>query len=720
MIVKKPDAERFLGKKLKGKKTDWYVLSATGEKNLGGPYTKAQAKKRLGQVEFFKRQNPSVQDALGSPLSPDEIDRALDEGAIGVVREEGHTLYSAGLSPQRGKSTGTFYYALPGADKKLDFQNPFVSRNKVTASIELGVPQKTILKEANYKFDGWPQRGYSPEEFLDLFYRIDPHTIYDGLDWHVAKKAREAGHDIVIIERENTGQGVLATEVIDLARTNPVINKPVPIDKALYAKVKREAKKKFDVWPSIYASSWVVQEYKRRGGRYREENPLEGLDKWYAEKWVDLGRSIDSKGRVKKWVECGRHDAAEGKYPKCVPLAKAKKMTPKQRLSAVRRKRTMEKTSPKGKGHAPTMVKTFADNPKRKELYIKPNKAAVRDAKKGLEARKKAPKSKKGGLSAIQAAQEGIGSGVLRARDIVAGKKVNAYQVKAFFDRHRHNYINAKAKGLKPEESRAIQAWLLWGGEPLRKQVEKAVTTDKRKRAKNPARKFWDREHDWDEVLIQKHGKKITRKDILDYYKKNQRKIWPFLEGQTVMIILAPRKNETVLRRKGEDGAYIKLTKIKGIDDPHSYEYWIHRRVIEFHPVLTKKKTPIIWVDFDMHTTKGPQARRHLYNEMKKAAPRIKKIFKKLGVERSYVYSSGEDGGIHVEGQLERPKDVDKMRKNLIAMLKEEFADDKLFTTGLAKSGEIRLDTTTLHELGSLRAPWSFTKTGDVKRRIKA
>jgi len=117
-----------------------------------------------------------------------------------------------------------------------------------------------------------------------------------------------------------------------------------------------------------------------------------------------------------------------------------------------------------------------------KKLYIKPNKAAQKAAKRGLEARKRAPKSKKGGLDAMQAAELGIGSGVLRARDIVAGKRVNAYQVNGFFNRHRNNYINAKLKGLKPEESKAIQAWLLWGGEPLRKQAEAAVRKDKARR----------------------------------------------------------------------------------------------------------------------------------------------------------------------------------------------------------------------------------------------
>ena len=41
-----------------------------------------------------------------------------------------------------------------------------------------------------------------------------------------------------------------------------------PSDKELYARVVAEAKRKFDVYPSAYANGWVVQEYKRRGGKY--------------------------------------------------------------------------------------------------------------------------------------------------------------------------------------------------------------------------------------------------------------------------------------------------------------------------------------------------------------------------------------------------------------------------------------------------------------------
>ena len=44
---------------------------------------------------------------------------------------------------------------------------------------------------------------------------------------------------------------------------------PTPTNPKLYARVKAEAKRKFDVTPSAYSSAWIVREYKKRGGRYR-------------------------------------------------------------------------------------------------------------------------------------------------------------------------------------------------------------------------------------------------------------------------------------------------------------------------------------------------------------------------------------------------------------------------------------------------------------------
>ena len=42
----------------------------------------------------------------------------------------------------------------------------------------------------------------------------------------------------------------------------------IPTNKALYNRVKAEAKRKFDTWPSAYASAWLVKTYKERGGGY--------------------------------------------------------------------------------------------------------------------------------------------------------------------------------------------------------------------------------------------------------------------------------------------------------------------------------------------------------------------------------------------------------------------------------------------------------------------
>lgn len=48
-------------------------------------------------------------------------------------------------------------------------------------------------------------------------------------------------------------------------------SKNVPTDMELYNRVKSEAKRKFDVWPSAYSSAWVVKTYRARGGGYRKK-----------------------------------------------------------------------------------------------------------------------------------------------------------------------------------------------------------------------------------------------------------------------------------------------------------------------------------------------------------------------------------------------------------------------------------------------------------------
>ena len=76
-----------------------------------------------------------------------------------------------------------------------------------------------------------------------------------------------------------------------------------------------------------------------------------GLRKWVSEKWVDIG----APKKDGKYQPCGRKKGSKRSYPKCVPLAKATRMTKGERASAVKRKRAVAQ----GVGGKPTNVKTF-------------------------------------------------------------------------------------------------------------------------------------------------------------------------------------------------------------------------------------------------------------------------------------------------------------------------------------------------------------------------
>jgi len=68
----------------------------------------------------------------------------------------------------------------------------------------------------------------------------------------------------------------------------------IPTDPELYARVKADAKKKFNVYPSAYANAWLVREYKKRGGGYRVgKDDSEGL-----EEKAGLVGSSSSAGRA--------------------------------------------------------------------------------------------------------------------------------------------------------------------------------------------------------------------------------------------------------------------------------------------------------------------------------------------------------------------------------------------------------------------------------------
>ena len=110
--------------------------------------------------------------------------------------------------------------------------------------------------------------------------------------------------------------------------------KAEPKDKKLYNYVKSLANKKFMSKSGVYRSSWIVKEYKKRGGLYKSKKSKSntGLKRWYKEKWVDLNRPIkNSKGKIIGYKSCGRKSVKSNskRYPLCRPTKRVSPQTPR-------------------------------------------------------------------------------------------------------------------------------------------------------------------------------------------------------------------------------------------------------------------------------------------------------------------------------------------------------------------------------------------------------
>ena len=127
------------------------------------------------------------------------------------------------------------------------------------------------------------------------------------------------------------------------------------IDKKLYSSVKKMADKKFTSKTGVYKSSWIVREYKKRGGGFRGSKPNSKtwLQRWYKEKWVDLNRPIKSKSKIIGYRPCGRSKfKSKGKYPLCRPSKRVTSRTPltykqlsKRKISIAKKKKQKVKGS---------------------------------------------------------------------------------------------------------------------------------------------------------------------------------------------------------------------------------------------------------------------------------------------------------------------------------------------------------------------------------------
>lgn len=219
---------------------------------------------------------------------------------------------------------------------------------------------------------------------------------------------------------------------------------------------------------------------------------------------------------------------------------------------------------------------------------------------------------------------------------------------------------------------------------------------------------------DPDEVLIEGEHAKLTKGDVADYYMnpKTRKRLLPQLAGRPVMLV--QQHAEPVVRRKTPEGKEIMIEEgAKGPDDPSDYMNWVSQHTVEFHPVHGET-VDHLYVDVD---PKGNVPWEKTKEITGLVAQRLRKEPDVTGTR--VVYSGGR--GFYVKAKLQGESKVDKARERLKKVLGEITEAFPGTTLGVPGPSQIRLDVSTLHDKGSLRAEYSINrKTGLVSIPVKS
>jgi hypothetical protein len=133
-------------------------------------------------------------------------------------------------------------------------------------ALESMPPENPAMSVRIYKEDDgkWEPTAYS----IGMMYKdaqvidINNHSMEDDDD-EMDSEVAMAMYDSQIGKAKKPNY----SEIIEPRRGGSTPSNP-----RLYARVVQAAKDKFDVYPSAVANSWVVGEYKRRGGTYKSDN----------------------------------------------------------------------------------------------------------------------------------------------------------------------------------------------------------------------------------------------------------------------------------------------------------------------------------------------------------------------------------------------------------------------------------------------------------------
>ena len=119
--------------------------------------------------------------------------------------------------------------------------------------------------------------------------------------------------------------------------------KNIKLYDSIKQKIKRQLSSKGQRW-SARASQQLVNQYKKAGGTYSGSKANSSLTNWQKANWVAINSSGDIIG------SCGSSRTKSGKQYRCLPEARAKRLTKAQRASTARKKlATPNKVTPNTK-----------------------------------------------------------------------------------------------------------------------------------------------------------------------------------------------------------------------------------------------------------------------------------------------------------------------------------------------------------------------------------
>lgn len=188
----------------------------------------------------------------------------------------------------------------------------------------------------------------------------------------------------------------------------------------------------------------------------------------------------------------------------------------------------------------------------------------------------------------------------------------------------------------------------------------------------------------------------LTEDDIWQYYDRNKNKILPYLKNSPEVLIRIKTDQGIIVKRNDSDG---KPIQIKSITDFDKYN---NGRNMEFH-IVSKPKTKIGWVDLD-------PGKNFEFTSVQKVAKELKTKLIKLSFIKSVMLKYSGGRGFHLLLDFTREMDVDDARQALKDFLESYIEDTSIEKLVLKtpKPSEMRLDISTLHDKGSIRAPYSL------------